>query len=136
MIASGKQQVHQELGRTNVRTRPCTECEAGGVRECGIGSALSDWGNGMNSKQELLARLRRIISEQLVIQQDGITERSTWTQLGADSLDRLGITIAIEDAFAVDIPHKIGERFNTVGETLDYLLAAYQSVTIRRTTPH
>ena len=90
----------------------------------------------MNSKQELLARLQQVISEQLVIQRDWITERSTWTQLGADSLDRLGITLAIEDAFKVDIPHKIGERLNTVGETLEYLSSASTGVTLRRPTPH
>jgi acyl carrier protein len=75
----------------------------------------------MDAKQELLTRLQQITSEQLGVQQEGITEKSTWSQLGADSLDRLGISLAIEDAFKVDIPHQVGERLNTVGETVDYL---------------
>jgi acyl carrier protein len=76
----------------------------------------------MNGKEELLIRLQQIISEQLGVDEERVTEKSTWTQLGADSLDRLGISMAIEDAFKVDIPHRVGEQLNTVGETVDHLL--------------
>jgi len=80
-------------------------------------------GGVMNTKQELLTHLQQISSEQLGVQQEEITEKATWTQLGADSLDRLEISRAIEDAFKVEIPHAVGERLNTVGETVDHLLA-------------
>jgi len=76
----------------------------------------------MDAKQETLARLQQVISEQLSIQPDEITEKSSWTQLGADSLDRLGISLAIENAFRVEIPHQVGEQLNTVGETVDHLV--------------
>jgi acyl carrier protein len=76
----------------------------------------------MNAKQELLARLQQIISEQLGVQQEEITGKSSWAQLGADSLDRLGMSQAIEAAFDVDIPHSVGERLNTVAETTEHLL--------------
>jgi acyl carrier protein len=76
----------------------------------------------MDARQEMLERLQPIIVEQLGVQQDQITEKSTWIQLGADSLDRLGLSMAIEDAFEVKIPHSVGERLNTVGDTTDHLL--------------
>ncbi len=76
----------------------------------------------MHAKQELLTCLQQIISEQLGVQQGKITEESTWTQLGADSLDRLEMSLAIEDAFKVGIPHMVGEQLNTVGETVDHVL--------------
>jgi acyl carrier protein len=76
----------------------------------------------MEAKQEILTRLQPIISEQLGVQQEEITEESTWTQLGTDSLDRLAMSLAIEEAFKVGIPHLVGERLNTVGETVDHLL--------------
>ena len=76
----------------------------------------------MDPRQELLTRLKQIISQQLGVRQEEITEESTWTQLGADSLDRLGMSLAVESAFKVDIPHGVGERLNTVGETVDHLL--------------
>ena len=85
----------------------------------------------MNTKHELLTRLRQISSEQLGVQQDEITEKSTWAQLGADSLDRLEMSRAVENEFMVEIPHTIGERLNTVGETVDHL---YSLVAVRKET--
>ena len=82
----------------------------------------SQIGGEMNAKQEILTHLQQIISEHLGVQQEQITEESTWTQLGADSLDRLEMSIAVENAFNVDIPHPAGERLNTVGKTVDHLL--------------
>jgi len=77
----------------------------------------------MESKQELLTQLQQIISEQLGVQKEEITAGSTWIQLGADSLDRLEMSLAVEEAFHVDIPHSVGERLNSVGETVDHLSA-------------
>lgn len=76
----------------------------------------------MNAKKELLERLQQISSVQLGVRQEEITEESTWARLGADSLDRLAMSRAIEDEFKVDIPHTTGERLNTVGDTVDHLL--------------
>ena len=76
----------------------------------------------MNTKRELLARLRQIIREHLGVEEEEITENSTWSDLGADSLDRLDISLAIESSLNVDIPHLVGERLNTVGQTVDHLL--------------
>jgi len=76
----------------------------------------------MDAKEELFTCLQQIVSEQLGIEEKEITENSTWTHLGADSLDRLQVSLALEGALDVDIPHSIGERLNTVGETVDHLL--------------
>ena len=83
----------------------------------------------MNTKQELLTRLQQISSEQLGVQQEAITEESTWIQLGADSLDRLEMSRAVENEFMVEIPHTVGERLNTVGETVDHL---YSLIAVRK----
>ena len=77
----------------------------------------------MATKQELLTRLLAVINEQLGVGQEQISENSTWLQLGADSLDRLWMSLAIWDTFKVEIPHQVGERLNTVGETVDHLLS-------------
>jgi acyl carrier protein len=76
----------------------------------------------MEPKQENLVRLKKIISEHLGIEEEKITEESSWFQLGADSLDRLEMSLAIEEAFKVDIPHQVGEQLNTVGETIKHVL--------------
>jgi acyl carrier protein len=67
-------------------------------------------------------RLEQIIRDRLGVEGE-IAEDSTWAGLGADSLDRLEMSLAIEDEFEVNIPHVIAERINTVGETVEYLLA-------------
>jgi acyl carrier protein len=76
----------------------------------------------MDAKQELLTCVQQIVIEHLGAEEEEITENSTWTDLGADSLDRLQISLALEDLLNVDIPHSTGERLNTVGETVDHLL--------------
>jgi acyl carrier protein len=85
----------------------------------------------MNARQEILMRLQGIISEQLGVRQEQITEESTWRQLGADSLDRLAMSLAVENAFDVEIPHSSGERLNTVGKTVDHLLSLTAARTAR-----
>jgi acyl carrier protein len=76
----------------------------------------------MDAKQELLTHLQQIVAEHLGVKDEEISENSTWTELGADSLDRLQISLSLEDALKVELPHSIGERLNTVGETVDHLL--------------
>jgi acyl carrier protein len=78
-------------------------------------------------------RLQQISSEQLGVQQEEITEDSTWAQLGADSLDRLEMSRAVENEFMVEIPHTVGERLNTVGETVDHL---YSLIAVRKESPN
>lgn len=87
----------------------------------------------MNTKQELLTRLQQIICEQLGVRQEVITEKSTWIQLGADSLDRLEMSRVIEDAFDVEIPHHVGEWLNTVGETAEHL---FTLLAVRKDIPN
>lgn len=77
----------------------------------------------MDTKRELFTRLQQISSEQLGVEQEYITAESAWTNLGADSLDRLEMTRAVENEFRVEIPHSVGEQLDTVGETVDHLLA-------------
>ena len=80
----------------------------------------------MNTKHEVLRRLQQIVSEQLGIQEHEISEKSTWLELGADSLDRLETSRILEEAFDVDIPHQVGEQLDTVGETVDHILSAME----------
>src|SRR5262245_6292287 len=81
----------------------------------------------MDARHELLMRLKKIIHEQLSVEEERISLESTWAELGADSLDRLDLSLALEAAFKVDIPHSIGERLHTVGETTEHLLTLMAS---------
>lgn len=76
----------------------------------------------MDAKEELLTCLQHIVTEHLGIKHEEVTENSTWAELGADSLDRLQISLSLENALNIEIPHSIGERLSTVGETVNHLL--------------
>jgi acyl carrier protein len=112
------------MGGTNFRFILRTELESptGAERYRSADTHPARIGEAMNTKQELLTRLQQISSGQLGIEQEKISEESTWIELGADSLDRLAMSRAIEDEFQVEIPHEMGERLNTIGQTVDHLL--------------
>jgi len=76
----------------------------------------------MDAKQEILTCVQQIVTEHLGVEYEEVTENSTWAELGADSLDRLQISLCLENALNVEIPHSIGENLNTVGEAVDHLL--------------
>jgi acyl carrier protein len=90
----------------------------------------------MDSRQDILRRLQQSLADQLGIPQERITEESTWAQMGADSLDRLETSRVIEDAFKVYIPHQVGEKLNTVGETVDHLIAVMEEQLITSDIPN
>jgi acyl carrier protein len=89
-------------------------------RDCADARALEV---EMDAKEELLTCLQQIVNEHLGVKHEEVTEDSTWAEFGADSLDRLQISLSLENALNIEIPHSIGERLNTVGETVNHLLA-------------
>jgi acyl carrier protein len=82
----------------------------------------------MDTREEILTCLQQIIDDHLGVKhEEEVTENSTWAELGADSLDRLQISLSIENALGIEIPHSIGERLDTVGETVNHLLTRKQA---------
>jgi acyl carrier protein len=70
------------------------------------------------SKKKVIA----IIAEQLAKPEDSITESSHLVDdLGADSLDLVEISMAIEEAFGLEIPETEQEKFKTVGDAVAYI---------------
>ena len=75
----------------------------------------------MDNKLNVFTRLQKIVIDQLAVPENEVVEDSTWEQLGADSLDRIQLSLAIEEAFSIDIPHRVGERLNTVKDAADHI---------------
>ena len=70
-------------------------------------------------------KLRTIIAEILNIDENEITEESTFVDdLGADSLDIAQIMMGIEDEFGVEIPSEAAEGITTVGDAVDQIKKA------------
>lgn len=67
-------------------------------------------------------KLKEILAEQLDVDADSITKDSMLIEdLGADSLDAIDIVMSVEDEFKIEVPDKIIEKIETVGDMLNYI---------------
>ena len=72
----------------------------------------------------MLEKMKEMIAEQLSVDEDIITEASSFKEdLGADSLDLFELVMALEDEYSVEIPAEDLQTLLTVGEVMDYLKA-------------
>lgn len=74
------------------------------------------------SKEEILAKIKALVSEQLGVSEDKVVPSAHYiNDLGADSLGSVELFMSIEEAFDLDIPDEEAEKLRTVGETLIYI---------------
>lgn len=55
-------------------------------------------------RNELNKRVHRVISEQLGVKTEEVTQEDTLSGLGADSLDVVELVMAVEEEFDIEIP--------------------------------
>lgn len=74
------------------------------------------------TKEEVLAKVRAIIVEQLGADEDEITMESSFRDdLEADSLDLVELIMAFEEEFGGEISDEEAQKITTVGEAVEYL---------------
>ena len=72
-------------------------------------------------KEEVLARLKEIITDRLDVEEDQIVPEATFVEdLGADSLDIVELIMGIEEELDIEIPDEDAEKLTTVGEAINY----------------
>ena len=65
-----------------------------------------------------------ILCEQFEVDENEITEETSLVDdLGADSMDSLDITMALEEEFDIEIPDEDAEELKTVGDIVNYIEA-------------
>jgi acyl carrier protein len=72
--------------------------------------------------QDIASEVKRIIKEQLDVEEKDIKPESTFIEdLGADSLGLVELVLAFEEAFEIDIPDEDTEKLRTVRDVVVYL---------------
>jgi len=71
---------------------------------------------------ETMDRIKKIITDQLGVDESKITEDSSFIDdLGADSLDIVELIMAFEEEFDIEIPDEDAEKMKTIGDAVKYL---------------
>lgn len=74
------------------------------------------------SKEEILAKLKPVIAEQLGVDEGEVTDTASFTEdLNADSLDLVELIMSLEEQFGLQISDEDAEKLTTVGEAVDYI---------------
>ena len=76
----------------------------------------------MGEGRDITAEVKRIITEQLDVDEAEIKAESTFIDdLGADSLGLVELVLAFEESFEIDIPDEDTEKIRTVQDAVDYI---------------
>ena len=67
-------------------------------------------------------KVKQIIVDQLSVEDSEVTPNASFVDdLGADSLDRVELIMAFEEAFDIEIPDEDAEKIKTVKDAVDYI---------------
>jgi acyl carrier protein len=74
-------------------------------------------------------KVKQIIVDQLGVDASDVTAASSFVDdLGADSLDRVELIMALEETFGIEIPDEDAEKISTVQDAVDYIQKNAKSV--------
>lgn len=70
---------------------------------------------------DIEVRVKKVVAEQLGVELDKVTnDKSFVDDLGADSLERVELVMALEDEFQMEIVDEVSETLATVQDAIDF----------------
>jgi acyl carrier protein len=73
---------------------------------------------------EIQEKVVKIIVDKLGVKESEVTPEATFTgDLGADSLDTVELVMEFEKAFGIQVEDEAAEKFQTVGDVINYIEA-------------
>ncbi|HOL18594.1 MAG TPA: acyl carrier protein [Bacillota bacterium] len=69
----------------------------------------------------ILEKVKKIISEQLDVDESSLTAETTFEEIDADSLDIVELVMALEEEFDLEISDQEIENIKTVGDVVNYI---------------
>ncbi len=79
---------------------------------------------------EIEARVKKIVVEQLGVKEDEVTRETSFVDdLGADSLDTVELVMALEDEFEITIQDEEAKKMVTVKDVVDYIVGHMEKET-------
>ena len=70
-----------------------------------------------------LDRVKKVVVDQLSVEDSQVVETASFTDLGADSLDTVELVMAFEEEFGIEIPDEEAEKIQSVGQAIEYITA-------------
>ncbi|MBR5808118.1 MAG: acyl carrier protein [Alistipes sp.] len=71
---------------------------------------------------EIQEKVVKIIVDKLGVKESEVTPEATFTgDLGADSLDTVELVMEFEKAFGIQVADEDAEKFQTVGDVINYI---------------
>lgn len=80
------------------------------------------------SREDVLARVTKVVVEQMAVSADQINESTSFqSDLEADSLTVVELVMAFEEEFGIEIPDGDADSLKTVGSAVDYIISKQAS---------
>lgn len=72
----------------------------------------------------LFEKIKAIICDYFELDEDEVTPETTFSEIGADSLDMVDLAMSLEDDFNVEVTDETLETFVSVADVVKFLEAA------------
>ena len=75
----------------------------------------------MSTTTSVYDRVKKVVVEQLSVDESEVKPDASFADLGADSLDTVELVMALEEEFDAEIPDEDAEKITNIQQAVDYI---------------